>query len=56
MIPNVHLTKDDGDPLDDPERYKQLIKKLNYLTVTHPDIAYPIHIVSQFISAPTVKH
>ena len=30
--------------------------KLNYLIVTQPDIAYAVSVVSQFTSAPTVKH
>ena len=33
MIPGMQLTKD-GDLFEDPERYKQLVGKLNYLTVT----------------------
>eukprot|EP00261_Vitis_vinifera_P037237 XP_019078480.1 PREDICTED: uncharacterized protein LOC109123382 [Vitis vinifera] len=30
--------------------------ELNYLIVTQPDIAYAVSVVSQFTSAPTVKH
>ncbi|KAK3022770.1 hypothetical protein RJ639_046733 [Escallonia herrerae] len=54
--PSVHLTKDDGGRLDDPKKYRRLVGKLNYLTVTHPDIAYAVSIVSQFMSEPTVKY
>ena len=39
MTPNVLITKE-GDLFEDPERYKRLVEKLNYLIVTHPDIAY----------------
>ncbi|KAK2985083.1 hypothetical protein RJ640_022961 [Escallonia rubra] len=42
MNPSVHLTKDDGDRLDDPEKYRRLVGKLNYLIVTRPDIAYAV--------------
>ena len=56
MVPNVNLMKDDGDPFDDLERYRRLVRKLNYLTVTHPDIAFAVSIVSQLMSMPTVKH
>ncbi|KAK3003550.1 hypothetical protein RJ639_019485 [Escallonia herrerae] len=62
MNPSVHLTKDDGDRLDDgdrfddPDKYRRLVGKLNYLTVTRPDIAYAVSTVSQFMSEPTVKH
>ncbi|RVW25707.1 Retrovirus-related Pol polyprotein from transposon RE1 [Vitis vinifera] len=47
---------DDGDPFYNPERYRRVVGKLNYLTVTRPDIAYAVSVVSQFTSAPTIKH
>ncbi|RVW36659.1 Retrovirus-related Pol polyprotein from transposon RE1 [Vitis vinifera] len=40
MVPNVQLMPDDGDPFYNPERYRRVVGKLNYLTVTRPDIAY----------------
>lgn len=55
MIPNLHLTKDE-ESFADPDRYQRLDGKLNYLPVTHSDIAYSISIVSQFMSSPTVHH
>ncbi|KAJ9678523.1 hypothetical protein PVL29_020646 [Vitis rotundifolia] len=56
MVPNVQLMPDDGDPFYNPERYRRVVRKLNYLTVTRPDIAYAVSVVSQFTSAPTIKH
>ena len=37
MVPSVHLTRE-GETFEDPERYRRLVGKLNYLTVTHPNI------------------
>lgn len=42
--------------MPDPLPYKRLIDKLLYLTLTRPDITYPIHILSQFMKQPTVAH
>jgi len=34
----------------------QLVGKQNYLTVTRPDIAFVVSVVSQFLSAPRIIH
>ena len=55
MAPNVQLTKE-GELFEDHERYRRLIRKLNYLIVTHPNIAYSVSVMSQYMSSPTVSH
>ncbi|GAV81109.1 hypothetical protein CFOL_v3_24568, partial [Cephalotus follicularis] len=56
MYPNLKLAAEGGDALDDPERNRRLVGKLNYLTVTLPDIAFPVSIVSRFLSSPRFSH
>ena len=49
---NAHLTPSGGKPLSNPSLYKRLVGSLVYLIVTHPDISYVVHQVSQYLSAP----
>lgn len=53
---HVKLRPTDGVPLEDPTRYRQLVGALVYLTISRPDIANAVHILSQFVSAPTSVH
>lgn len=53
---NVKLIPNDGVPLSNPTLYRQLVGRLIYLTVTRPDLAYAVHIVSQFMSSPCTNH
>lgn len=50
------MTANDGKFFSDPEKYRRLVGKLNYLTVTRPDITYPVSVVSQFIFSLRTTH
>ena len=56
MDPNVKLLPGQGEPLRDPGRYGQLGGKLNYLTITRPDISFLVSVVSQFLQSPCDSH
>ena len=55
MTQSLHHTRE-NELFEDLERYRMLIRKLNYLTVTHLDIAYSVSVVNQYMSSPTVDH
>lgn len=56
MEQNQRLALANGKLLDDPEQYRRLIVRLIYLGVTRPDLAYSVHILSQFMQQPRVEH
>ncbi|KAB2594606.1 hypothetical protein D8674_036786 [Pyrus ussuriensis x Pyrus communis] len=45
----------DQEPVD-KGRYQKLVRRLVYLAHTHPDIAYAVSVVSQFMHSPSVDH
>ena len=56
MDPNVKLVPGQGEPLGDPGRYRWLVGKLNYLTITRLDISFPVSVVNQFLQSPCDSH
>nr|CAN61219.1 hypothetical protein VITISV_021296 [Vitis vinifera] len=55
MDPNVKLIPGQGEPLRDPGRYRRLVGKLNYLTITCPDISFPVvgYTDADWVDSPT---
>ncbi|XP_024163972.1 uncharacterized mitochondrial protein AtMg00810-like [Rosa chinensis] len=47
---------DHSDLLKDPGKYKKLIGRLIYLTVSRPDITYVVQVLSRFMNQPRKMH
>jgi len=45
-----------GTSLQEPDKYRSLVGKLLYLTLTRPDVSYLVQLLSQFLQAPTTQH
>jgi len=56
MDSNQKLTRDQGELFSDPERYRRLVGKLIYLTITRPGLSYLVGVVSQFMQNPHIDH
>lgn len=56
MDVHLKLTPHKGDLLADPTPYQRLVGKLIYLTITRPDIAFSVHILTQLMQQPTTTH
>ena len=51
----VKLHPDSGKVCD-PTRFREIVGSLIYLTITRPDLSYPIGVISQFMARPTEEH
>lgn len=56
MEQNHNLALAKGEFLADPAPYRRLVGRLIYLSVTRPDLAYSVHILSQFMQQPREDH
>ncbi|XP_071728470.1 uncharacterized mitochondrial protein AtMg00810-like [Rutidosis leptorrhynchoides] len=56
MEPNLKMKKDQGKEFKDVKLFRQVVGSLIYLTITRPEIAYSVGIVSQFMQCPTNVH
>ena len=50
------FTPTDEALLDDPTKYRRLVRRLIYLTVTRPDIVFSVRTLSQFMHEPHKPH
>ncbi|KAK5786974.1 hypothetical protein PVK06_041624 [Gossypium arboreum] len=56
MVSSSMLSKNEGEPLTDPTKYRSLAGALQYIVLTRLDIAYAVNRVCQFMHAPTTAH
>ena len=56
MDPAVQFDQNLGDTLENLGRYRRLIGKLIYLTITKLDITFVIKVLSQYMQTPHQLH
>lgn len=56
MTLGLQFHNDDSEPFEDHERYRKLVEKSNYLTITHSHITYHVTFDSQLMSSSIVKY
>jgi len=53
---NIKLRRDEGKLLSDPRPYRALVGSLIYLTITRPNIAFSVGLVSRYMQEPRKPH
>ncbi|KAJ4768963.1 Retroelement pol polyprotein-like [Rhynchospora pubera] len=53
---NHRLAESMSAKLKDPEKYRRLVGRLIYLTITRPELSYSVHTLAQFMHDPLEDH
>ena len=53
---NMKLMIDKGELYADPEHYRKIVGKLNFLSHTRPDLSFSVQTLSQFMHQPRMHH
>ncbi|XP_013634771.1 PREDICTED: uncharacterized mitochondrial protein AtMg00810-like [Brassica oleracea var. oleracea] len=56
MCATTPITLFSGTPLADPTEYRAVVGSLQYLSLTRPDISFPVNKMSQYMHKPTDEH
>lgn len=56
MEQNHVLARDKGAFFDDPIKYRCLVGRMVYFTVTKPDLSYTVHMLAQFMQKHELKY
>ena len=56
MAPTPKLSLTSGTPMENPSEYQAVLRSLQYLALTRPDIAFLVNRLSQYMQRPTNLH
>lgn len=53
---NHHLAKSNSPLMTSADKYRWLVGRLIYLTITRPELSYCVHVLAQFMQKPRADH
>lgn len=56
MTNGLKLMSYDSDPVHNVQLYRSIVRALQYITITRPELAYSVNRVFQFMQTPVESH